>query len=122
MMARQLVDMPAYAVLGLWIVLQVFSQITVAGGQTGGVAYMAHIGGFVAGVALIYLFGGRRAPLPPPNIGPVHVEFVRARGLQLQTCILQRELPMSEVLVRFTTHIAGYDKEFLFAPGVHRAC
>ncbi len=67
LMARQLVDMPAFAVLGLWILLQVFSQITVAKGQTGGVAYMAHIGGFAAGVALIYLFGGRRAPLPPPN-------------------------------------------------------
>ncbi|MBA2688550.1 MAG: rhomboid family intramembrane serine protease, partial [Gemmatimonadaceae bacterium] len=69
MMARQLVDMPAFAVLGLWIVLQVFSQITVAGGQTGGVAYMAHIGGFVAGLALIYLFGGRRGPLPPQDAG-----------------------------------------------------
>ncbi|MBA3657942.1 MAG: rhomboid family intramembrane serine protease [Gemmatimonadaceae bacterium] len=69
MMARQLVDMPAFAVLGLWIVLQVFSQVTVAGGQTGGVAYMAHIGGFVAGLALIYLFGGRRGPLPPQDTG-----------------------------------------------------
>ena len=60
--ARQIVNMPAFIVLGLWILLQIYSQISVAGGQRGGVAYMAHIGGFVAGVALIFLFGGRRAP------------------------------------------------------------
>ena len=62
--ARQIVNMPAFLVLGLWILLQVFSQISIVGGQTGGVAYMAHIGGFVAGVALIFLFGGSRTPSP----------------------------------------------------------
>jgi len=61
LVARQIVHMPAFAVLGLWILLQVFSQISVVGAEGGGVAYMAHIGGFVAGVALIFLFGGRRA-------------------------------------------------------------
>jgi membrane associated rhomboid family serine protease len=60
LMMRQIVNMPAFMVLGLWILLQVFSQISVVGGQGGGVAYMAHIGGFVAGVALIFLLGGRR--------------------------------------------------------------
>jgi membrane associated rhomboid family serine protease len=60
LVARRVVDMPAFIVLGLWIVLQVISQISIVGGQTGGVAYMAHIGGFVAGVALIFLFGARR--------------------------------------------------------------
>ena len=64
LMARQVVNMPAFIVLGLWIALQVFSQISVVGGQGGGVAYMAHIGGFIAGVVLIFLFGGRRAPTP----------------------------------------------------------
>src|SRR6476661_5009730 len=64
LMARQIVNMPAFIVLGLWIALQIFSQISVAGGQQGGVAYMAHIGGFIAGVALIFLFGGRNAPAP----------------------------------------------------------
>ena len=62
LVARQIVNMPAFMVLGLWILLQIYSQISVAGGQQGGVAYMAHIGGFIAGVALIFLFGGRRAP------------------------------------------------------------
>jgi membrane associated rhomboid family serine protease len=69
LMARQVVDMPAFMVLGLWILLQVFSQISVIGGEGGGVAYMAHIGGFVAGVALIFLLGGRRAP-PPREVLP----------------------------------------------------
>jgi membrane associated rhomboid family serine protease len=69
LMARQIVNMPAFLVLGLWILLQIFSQISVAGAQSGGVAYMAHIGGFVAGVALILLFGGRRAP-PPREVLP----------------------------------------------------
>jgi len=62
LMARQIVNMPAFIVLGMWIVLQVFSQISVVGGDGGGVAYMAHIGGFVAGLALIFLFG-KRAPV-----------------------------------------------------------
>ena len=61
LVARRVVDMPAFIVLGLWIVLQIFSQISIVGGQTGGVAYMAHIGGFVAGVVLIFLFGRRRS-------------------------------------------------------------
>jgi membrane associated rhomboid family serine protease len=60
---RQIVNMPAFIVLGMWIALQVFSQISVIGGSGGGVAYMAHIGGFVAGVALIFLFGKRAAPV-----------------------------------------------------------
>lgn len=68
MVARQIVNMPAFIVLGLWIALQFFGQFSVAG--EGGVAYMAHIGGFVAGVALIFLFGGLRAHMPrPPNPG-----------------------------------------------------
>jgi len=69
LMMRTIVDMPAFMVLGLWILLQIFSQVTVAGTQAGGVAYMAHIGGFVAGVALIFLFGGKRTP-PPRDVLP----------------------------------------------------
>ena len=61
LMMRQIVNMPAFIVLGMWIVLQVFSQISVVGGDGGGVAYMAHIGGFIAGLVLIFLFG-KRAP------------------------------------------------------------
>jgi membrane associated rhomboid family serine protease len=55
---RAIVHLPAVVVLGGWFLLQVFSQITVVGGGAGGgVAYMAHIGGFVAGVVMILIFG-----------------------------------------------------------------
>jgi len=47
--------LPALAVLGFWFVLQLVSSLAVAPGQ-GGVAFGAHIGGFVAGMALLPLF------------------------------------------------------------------
>lgn len=48
---------PAIVVLGLWILLQVVSGIgTLGEAATGGVAYSAHIGGFIAGLLLIRIF------------------------------------------------------------------
>lgn len=46
--------LPAVWVLGGWFVLQLFSSITTGG--EGGVAFGAHIGGFIAGMTLIPLF------------------------------------------------------------------
>lgn len=62
LMGRGVIPLPALVVIGLWIVLQLFSGIgSIADtAQTGGVAFMAHIGGFVAGLALAFLFGGAR--------------------------------------------------------------
>lgn len=62
LMGRGVIPMPALVVIGLWIVLQLFSSIgSIADtAQTGGVAYMAHVGGFVAGFVLTYLLGGKR--------------------------------------------------------------
>ena len=62
LMGRGVIPMPALVVIGLWIVLQFFSGIgSIANtADTGGVAYMAHIGGFIAGFALAFLFGGKR--------------------------------------------------------------
>jgi membrane associated rhomboid family serine protease len=65
LLGNQIVALPAIMVLGLWIVLQVFSGIgsIAATGQTtdqGGIAYMAHIGGFAAGLVLTFLFRGGR--------------------------------------------------------------
>jgi membrane associated rhomboid family serine protease len=62
LMARSVVPMPALVVIGLWIVLQFFSGIgSIANtADTGGVAYMAHIGGFIAGFVLTFLLGGNR--------------------------------------------------------------
>ena len=51
---------PALVVLGFWIVLQVISQVQVVPGQPAGVAYMAHIGGFVAGVVLVFVLAPGR--------------------------------------------------------------
>lgn len=63
---RQVIQMPALIVIGLWFVLQLFSGVgTMANtAETGGVAYMAHIGGFVAGFVLTFLFRGSRGALP----------------------------------------------------------
>jgi membrane associated rhomboid family serine protease len=50
-----LTDVPAYVALGSWIVYQIIlGYLTPAG--TGGVAYAAHIGGFIAGLVLIKIF------------------------------------------------------------------
>ena len=54
---------PASIVLGLWFVLQLFSGVLSLGGpDVGGVAFWAHIGGFLAGVALALLLANRRRP------------------------------------------------------------
>jgi membrane associated rhomboid family serine protease len=47
------VAVPAIYMLGYWFVLQLLSGLPrLAGGQMGGVAFWAHVGGFVAGLAL----------------------------------------------------------------------
>lgn len=60
---QQIIQVPAIVVIGLWIVLQFFSGIgSIANtADTGGVAYMAHIGGFIAGFALTFVLRGKRA-------------------------------------------------------------
>jgi membrane associated rhomboid family serine protease len=57
--------MPAFVAIGLWFVFQLISGLGVlgSGSQAGGVAYAAHIGGFIAGLILIKIFEiGRRPP------------------------------------------------------------
>jgi membrane associated rhomboid family serine protease len=66
LMGRGLIPLPAIVVIGFWFVLQLFSGVgSVAhSAQTesqGGVAYMAHVGGFIAGCVLTLLF--RRRPV-----------------------------------------------------------
>ncbi len=50
---RQIRHVPAYVVLGSWFALQVVSQISPVDSSGGGVAYLAHIGGFIAGILLL---------------------------------------------------------------------
>jgi membrane associated rhomboid family serine protease len=61
---QRVIQVSALIVIGLWIVLQFFSGIgsITAATDTGGVAYMAHIGGFVAGFVLTFLFRGKTTP------------------------------------------------------------
>ncbi len=47
---------PAYFMLGYWFVLQLISAIPTIGKTTGGVAFWAHIGGFVTGIVLVKMF------------------------------------------------------------------
>jgi membrane associated rhomboid family serine protease len=58
-----LVLIPAWGMIGYWIVIQFINGIASLGVRTaetgGGVAYFAHIGGFVAGAALVWIFRDR---------------------------------------------------------------
>lgn len=59
----QVVEIPALIYLGFWFLLQLFNGAFALSADTfqgGGVAWWAHIGGFVAGAALVMLFAGRR--------------------------------------------------------------
>ena len=63
---RFLTDVPAYVAIGIWFAFQLISGLGMFGGgsQQGGVAYAAHIGGFVAGLLLIKVFTIGRGPTP----------------------------------------------------------
>ena len=54
----QLIEVPALLVLGFWFLLQVIDGVTSLGATSadGGIAFFAHIGGFVAGALLIMIF------------------------------------------------------------------
>ncbi|MBL8827637.1 MAG: rhomboid family intramembrane serine protease [Planctomycetaceae bacterium] len=52
MMMRVVTEVPGYVAVGLWFVFQVISGLGLLGGEHGGVAYGAHIGGFIAGAIL----------------------------------------------------------------------
>ena len=62
---RFLTDVPAWVAIGIWFAFQLISGIGILGegSQKGGVAYAAHVGGFLAGLVLIKFFdrGGRTA-------------------------------------------------------------
>jgi len=51
---------PAALLIGFWFLAQLFDAGTVAKSQTGGVAYLAHVGGFIFGAVTARLFEGTR--------------------------------------------------------------
>src|SRR5690606_364475 len=61
------VRLPAGWVLGFWFVLQILNTLLAAGGDGGGVAWLAHVGGFLAGMALIPFFKERQVRLFTPR-------------------------------------------------------
>ena len=50
------VAVPASFMLGYWFLLQILGGLPKLGSEGGGVAFWAHVGGFVAGVVLVYVF------------------------------------------------------------------
>ncbi|HEX2606847.1 MAG TPA: rhomboid family intramembrane serine protease [Flavisolibacter sp.] len=58
------ISVPAFIAVGLWFVFQVINGLGILGGEeAGGIAYAAHIGGFIAGLILVKLFMPRKPPL-----------------------------------------------------------
>ncbi len=57
----QIIIIPAYIALGIWIAFQIVSGMMSGGG--GGVAYAAHIGGFIAGLLLIKVFDRKQVAI-----------------------------------------------------------
>jgi membrane associated rhomboid family serine protease len=68
------IELPATVVLGLWFVLQLFQGVSgLAADVNGGVAFWAHVGGFLFGVLIAFaFFRGRRRPAAiPPRYPPL---------------------------------------------------
>ena len=67
---RVITEIPGYMAVGLWFLFQIISGMGLLGGgsEGDGVAYAAHIGGFVAGVLLArpFLFGLKQGQLLRP--------------------------------------------------------
>jgi membrane associated rhomboid family serine protease len=64
----QVTVLPAALLIGLWFLIQIFSQVgSVANVQSGGVAYMAHVGGFIFGAVTARIFE-RFRPIPAADI------------------------------------------------------
>jgi membrane associated rhomboid family serine protease len=61
------IGVPAFLAVGLWFVFQVINGLGALGGhESGGIAYAAHIGGFIAGILLVKFFVPRQ-PRPIPQ-------------------------------------------------------
>jgi membrane associated rhomboid family serine protease len=63
LMLNMLTEVPAIVAIGLWFAFQLINGLGMlgSGSQEGGVAYAAHIGGFLAGLALVKMFTLRRS-------------------------------------------------------------
>ncbi len=107
------VDVPALIVIGLWFITQFFSGITSladAGEQAGGVAWWAHVGGFLFGMLLMAVLP--KQPLPSLNNWSVSFER-RARedtglvGFLIGTISMISQLIQLVILVRLVVVFLG---------------
>jgi membrane associated rhomboid family serine protease len=59
------IAVPAFIAVGLWFIFQVVNSLGMLGGDeaAGGIAYAAHIGGFIAGLLLVKIFAKKRPAL-----------------------------------------------------------
>ncbi len=67
--------LPAFVMLGYWFILQLVGGLPQLGGSAGGVAFWAHVGGFLAGVLAIWLFRDR-------DLVERHRQVLRAHGVE----------------------------------------
>jgi membrane associated rhomboid family serine protease len=64
LLLRIITQVPGWVAVGMWFAFQIISSLPMIGGQHSGVAYGAHIGGFIAGAVLAKPFMIGR---PPPS-------------------------------------------------------
>ena len=81
----QVILVPAWIMIGLWFLLQLFSGFATLGAEdVGGVAFWAHVGGFVAGAILVWLFRDRSAVARQNAIRSQHSAFQRTAGSRVR--------------------------------------
>ena len=60
----EIIELPALVLLGFWFLMQLFSAGAIgaitATGDSGGIAFVAHVAGFAAGVVGVFVFRKRR--------------------------------------------------------------
>lgn len=75
----QVILVPAWIMIGLWFLLQLFSGFMSlgVGGNAGGVAFWAHVGGFIAGAVLVFLFRDKDAVARQNAVRGTHTAYER---------------------------------------------
>jgi membrane associated rhomboid family serine protease len=78
-----IIELPAYLFLVFWFGIQLFSGLGELGGQIGGgVAWWAHVGGFIAGAALMPLFSLLVRHDPSVEVLPADEDWNRQHGIE----------------------------------------
>ncbi|XDZ64642.1 rhomboid family intramembrane serine protease [Alphaproteobacteria bacterium LSUCC0684] len=75
---------PAFVVLGVWVLLQFVAAPSSLAGDGGGTAYFAHIGGFLAGLVLTPFFKKKGVVLLPKQDEPPHWDISPAPARQVR--------------------------------------